>query len=134
MISFFRKLGWLTRRRSKEISSLLNCSSIWKRNRGAPGSRCVRAGRALGGLRRELGNLGLVRKTLGPCGVGRSWKQLGQEPAVWGADHPARNPAFTTLAALSLALVLGRTRRFTAFMDALLMRSLPVADPGSLWS
>src|SRR5262249_19880973 len=43
-----------------------------------------------------------------------------------------RSPAFTILAALSLALGIGANTAIYSFMDALLMRSLPVADPGSL--
>ena len=43
-----------------------------------------------------------------------------------------RNPAFTLLAALSLALGIGANTAIYSFMDALLMRSLPVADPASL--
>lgn len=43
-----------------------------------------------------------------------------------------RNPAFTLLASLSLALGIGANTAIYSFMDALLMRSLPVRDPGSL--
>src|SRR5262249_7149963 len=41
-------------------------------------------------------------------------------------------PAFTILAALSLALGIGANTAIYSFMDALLMRSLPVAEPQSL--
>ena len=41
-------------------------------------------------------------------------------------------PPFTLLAALSLALGIGANTAIYSFMDALLMRSLPVADPASL--
>ncbi len=43
-----------------------------------------------------------------------------------------RNPTFTILAALSLALGIGANTAIYSFMDALLMRSLPVSDPESL--
>ena len=43
-----------------------------------------------------------------------------------------RNPTFTILAALSLALGIGANTAIYSFMDALLMQSLPVFDPESL--
>ncbi len=63
-----------------------------------------------------------------------SWtllEQLGQD-LRYGARTMLRNPAFTMLAALSLALGIGANTAIYSFMDALLMRSLPVADPASL--
>jgi macrolide transport system ATP-binding/permease protein len=42
------------------------------------------------------------------------------------------NRAFTALAALSLALGIGANTAIFSFMDAILLRSLPVKDPGSL--
>jgi predicted permease len=56
---------------------------------------------------------------------------LGQD-LRYGARNILRNPAFTILAALSLALGIGANTAIYSFMDALLMRSLPVANPGSL--
>jgi macrolide transport system ATP-binding/permease protein len=43
-----------------------------------------------------------------------------------------RNRAFTALAVLSLALGMGANTAIFSFMDAILLRSLPVRDPGSL--
>jgi len=43
-----------------------------------------------------------------------------------------RDRAFTALVALSLALGIGANSTIYSFMDAILRRSLPVADPGSL--
>src|ERR1700751_2978772 len=42
------------------------------------------------------------------------------------------NRAFTALAVLSLALGIGANTAIFSFMDAILLRSLPVQDPGSL--
>ena len=44
----------------------------------------------------------------------------------------AANPLFTATAALSLALGIGANTAIYSFMDAILMRSLPVANPGQL--
>ena len=43
-----------------------------------------------------------------------------------------KNRAFTALALLSLALGIGANTAIFSFMDAILLRSLPVNDPGSL--
>jgi predicted permease len=43
-----------------------------------------------------------------------------------------KNPAFTALAALSLALGIGANTAIYSFMEAVMMRWLPVRDPGSL--
>ena len=44
----------------------------------------------------------------------------------------AANPLFTATAALSLALGIGANTAIYSFMDAILMRSLPVANPHQL--
>ena len=43
-----------------------------------------------------------------------------------------KNRMFTALAALSLALGIGANTAIYSFMDAILLRSLPVSDPASL--
>src|SRR5215470_12424673 len=43
-----------------------------------------------------------------------------------------QSPVFTALAALSLALGIGANTAIYSFMDAILVRSLPVAKPDSL--
>src|SRR5438067_13861465 len=44
----------------------------------------------------------------------------------------AANPLFTAMAALSLALGIGANTAIYSFMDAILMRALPVQNPQSL--
>ncbi len=53
--------------------------------------------------------------------------QLAQD-LRYAARMAIRNPAFTILAALSLALGIGANTAIYSFMDALLMRQLPVPD------
>src|SRR5438309_420482 len=43
-----------------------------------------------------------------------------------------KNPAFTALAALSLALGIGANTAIYSFMDAILLRTLPVRNPHEL--
>ena len=50
----------------------------------------------------------------------------------YGLRAMLKNRMFTALAALSLALGIGANTAIYSFMDAILLRSLPVADPASL--
>ena len=50
----------------------------------------------------------------------------------YAARAMMNNRAFTALAAVSLALGIGANTAIFSFMDAILLRSLPVKDPGSL--
>src|SRR5262245_18008509 len=45
----------------------------------------------------------------------------------------ARNPGFAVAAALSLALGIGGTTAIFSLMDAIVLRALPVAEPGQLY-
>ena len=63
-----------------------------------------------------------------------SWlwlEQLAQD-IRYGVRGMLKNRLFTALAALSLALGIGANTAIYSFMDAILLRSLPVADPASL--
>ncbi|HVN09781.1 MAG TPA: ABC transporter permease [Patescibacteria group bacterium] len=50
----------------------------------------------------------------------------------FGARVLARNPAFASLAVLTLALAIGANTAVFSILDAVMLRSLPVADPGRL--
>lgn len=131
MISFFRKLGWLTRRRSKEDQLTAELQFHLEEETEERQEAGLSEQDALWAARRELGNLGLVRDDTRAAWSWTLVEQLGQD-LRYGARTMLRNPAFTLLAALSLALGIGANTAIYSFMDALLMRSLPVADTGSL--
>jgi predicted permease len=59
------------------------------------------------------------------------WEQLMQDLRYAGRTI-VNNKSFTALAALSLALGIGANTAIFSFMDAILLRSLPVKDPGSV--
>jgi hypothetical protein len=59
------------------------------------------------------------------------WEQLMQD-LRYTVRTMIYNPAFTMLAALSLALGIGANTAIYSFMDSILLRSLPVSDPASL--
>ncbi len=51
----------------------------------------------------------------------------------FGARLFARNPGFALVAALSLALGIGGTTAIFSLIDAIVLRALPVAEPGQLY-
>ncbi len=131
MNSFFRKLSWLARRRIREDQLAAELQFHLEEEAEERVAAGMPAQDACTAARRELGNLGLMREDTRAMW---SWTLLEQllQDLRYGARTILRNPAFTILAALSLALGIGANTAIYSFMDALLMRSLPVADPGSL--
>ena len=131
MIAFFRKLGWLARRRSREDELAAELQFHMEETAEERREDGMAPDEARWAARRELGNLGMVREETRAMW---SWTLLEQllQDLRYGARTILRNPAFTILAALSLALGIGANTAIYSFMDALLMRSLPVADPASL--
>jgi macrolide transport system ATP-binding/permease protein len=56
------------------------------------------------------------------------WEQLAQD-LRYGLRMMRAHPLFTAMAALSLALGIGANTAIYSFMDAVLLRSLPVRHP-----
>src|SRR5437879_2477692 len=131
MISFFRKLGWLTRRCSKEDQLTAELQFHLEEETEERQAAGMSAQDARWAARRELGNLGVVREDTRAMWSWTLLEQLGQD-LRYGARTILRNPAFAILAARWMALGIGSNTAIYSFMDALLMRSLPVTDPGSL--
>ncbi len=130
MISFLRKLGWLARRRDKEgeLAAELQFhleEAEARRAEGLPETEVRWA------AQRDLGNAGLIAED-----TRAAWGWMWLDQLLLDLRYAARtmihNPAFTFLAALSLALGIGANTAIYSFMDALLMRSLPVGNPESL--
>ena len=59
------------------------------------------------------------------------WGQLAQD-LLYAVRTLAANPLFASMAVLSLALGIGANTAIYSFMEAILMRSLPVQNPESL--
>ncbi|HEY2017771.1 MAG TPA: ABC transporter permease [Bryobacteraceae bacterium] len=131
MIPFFRKLGWLARRHNKEDQLAAELRFHLEQEAEERREAGMAAEEARWAAQRELGNLSLVREE-----TRAMWSWAPLEQLVQDLRYALRtilhNPAFTILAVLSLALGIGANTAIYSFMDALLMRSLPVADPGSL--
>src|ERR1017187_4746840 len=89
------------------------------------------AERARAEARRRFGNVGLKHEEPREIWIKRCWSELGQD-VRYGCRTMTANKAFSALAVLSLALGIGANTAIYSFMESILLRSLPVADPESL--
>src|SRR5690349_9772440 len=87
--------------------------------------------RAQSEARRRFGNAGLKQEESREIWMTRFLSELGQD-VRYACRTMAANKAFSALAVLSLALGIGANTTIYSFMEAILLRSLPVADPESL--
>jgi macrolide transport system ATP-binding/permease protein len=129
--SFFRKLRWLTRRPDKEAELReelqFHLEEEAQQRQGAGlGDREARWA-----ARRELGNLTAVQESTRAVWGWTILEQLFQD-LRYALRTMFRNRSFTALAVLSLALGIGANTAIYSFMDSILLRALPVADPESL--
>src|SRR5262249_32111984 len=131
MRTFLRKLGWLWRRADREADLQAGLDfhlGEEASEREAGGTSAAEAGWA---ARRELGNVTLVAENTRAAWGWILAEQFAQDVRyAWRAMR--QNSVFTALAVLSLALGIGANTAIFSFMDAILMRSLPVSDPQTL--
>jgi predicted permease len=131
MTSFLRKVSWLFRRNQKEADlqeELQFHLDEETDDRSADGLPIDEARRA---ARMDLGNLAIVREDTRAAWSWMLVEQLVQD-LRYGVRMLAGNKVFSALAILSLALGIGANTAIFSFMDAMLMRSLPVPEPQSL--
>ena len=131
MTSLFRKVNWWLKRRRKEDElreELEFHLSEEADDRQAEGLTVEQARHA---ARRDLGNVTLVREEARTMWTWTVVEQLAQD-VRYALRTMIRNPAFSGLAVLTLALGIGANTAIYSFMDSILLRSLPVADPASL--
>ena len=130
-MSMLQKFTWWMRRRTKEEELLeelqfhLTEEAEERRADGLPEDQA----RAAAG--RDLGNVTRLREETRTLWTWMLLEQLAQD-IKYGLRTMARNPTFTALAALSLALGIGANTAIYSFMDSILVRALPVEDPGAL--
>jgi macrolide transport system ATP-binding/permease protein len=131
MSALFRKLGWLIKRRGKEdqldaeLRFHLSETADELRQDGLPEEEARWA------ARRELGNVSRLKEETRAAWSWTLLEQLAQD-LRFAARTAKHNPAFMILASLSLALGIGANTAIYSFMDALLMRPLPVPEAESL--
>lgn len=131
MTSFFRKLVWWVQRRRKEDE--LRAELEFHLDNEVDERRADGLGedQARWAARRDLGNVTLLREDARTLWTWTPVEQLVQD-LRYGLRTMVTNRAFTALAALSLALGIGANTAIYSFVDAILLRSLPVSDPASL--
>jgi predicted permease len=122
MNSSLRKLRWLFARRRREADLASELAFHLEEEREERGYEAAL---------RELGNVGLIQEETRAT-WGWAWVGHLMQDVRYAVRTMLRNPAFTALAALSLALGIGANSAIYSFMDAVVMRWLPVRDPGSL--
>src|SRR5438552_13237214 len=89
------------------------------------------AERARAEARRRFGNAGQKQEESREIWMTRFLSELGQD-VRYGFRAMTANKAFSALAVLLLALGIGANTAIYSFMESILLRSLPVADPESL--
>jgi macrolide transport system ATP-binding/permease protein len=130
-MTHFRKLSWWLHRRRREadlreeLAFHLEEEADERRAEGLPSEQARLA------ARRDLGNVTLLREEMRTLW---SWMLVEQfvQDVRFALRGILKNRMFTALAALSLALGIGANTAIYSFMDAILLRSLPVSDPASL--
>ena len=88
-------------------------------------------GRPGAAARKQFGNVAVLREESRHMWSFTFFEQLAQD-LRYALRSMTANPVFTATAALSLALGIGANTAIYSFMDAILMRSLPVTHPEQL--
>ncbi len=130
-MSMLQRFKWWLRRRTKEEELLaelqfhLTEEADERRADGLPEAQAQWA------ARRDLGNMTRLHEETRTLWTWMLLEQLAQD-IKYGLRTMARNSTFTVLAALSLALGIGANTAIYSFMDSILVRPLPVENPGAL--
>jgi macrolide transport system ATP-binding/permease protein len=131
MASFLRKVTWWLRRRSREAGLREELEFHLAQEAEERQAEGLPQDQARWAARRDLGNVMLLREETRTLWSWMLLEQLAQD-LRYGLRMMLKNRLFTALAVLSLALGIGANTAIYSFMDAILLRSLPVSDPASL--
>ena len=131
MSSFFRKLGWLASRRSKEKELREELEFHIEEEAEEQQAAGLTTDHAKSAALRELGNMTLLREHTRAMWGWITFEQLLQD-LRYAFRTLRNNKVFSGLAIVSLALGIGANTAIFSFMDSILLRSLPVSDPQSL--
>jgi predicted permease len=131
MTSLFRKFTWWVQRRRKEAELREELQFHLAEEADERQADGLLEDQARWAARRDLGNVTLLREDTRLLWTWTPLEQLAQD-LRYALRVMFKDRAFTALAALSLALGIGANTAIYSFMDAILLRSLPVSDPESL--
>jgi macrolide transport system ATP-binding/permease protein len=131
MASLFRKLTWWIERRCKEDELREELQFHLAEEASERQADGLTEDQARWAARRDLGNVTLLQEDTRSLWTWTLLEQLAQD-VRYGLRTMFKNRMFTALAALSLALGIGANTAIYSFMDSILLRSLPVANPTSL--
>ena len=131
MKAFIRKLMWLAQRRRREAELREELEFHLEEEAEERKEQGLTSDEARWASRRDLGNMALVEENVRGVWIWRFWERLLQD-VRYALRMLRKNPAFTLLATISLALGIGANTAIYSFMDSILLRSLPVSDPNSL--
>ena len=131
MTPFWRRVTWWMHRRRREDELREELEFHLAEEAAERRAEGLSEDAARWAARRHVGSITLVREDTRALWTSRFLEQLAQD-VRYGLRGMFRNRAFTALAVLSLALGIGGNTAIYSFMDAILLRSLPVADPASL--
>ena len=131
MTSLFRRFIWWLRPHRKEdelreeLQFHLAEEAEERQRNGLPEDQARWA------ARHDLGNEARLREDVRTLWTWRPLEELSQD-LTYAFRTLFKHRAVTIFAVLSLALGIGANTAIYSFMDAILLRSLPIADPGSL--
>ena len=131
MSSLFRKLTWWLRGSRKEAELREELQFHLSQEAAERVDRGQRDDEARWAAHRDLGNEARVREDVRAIWTWRPLEEL-QQDARYALRTMMRNRAVTIFAILSLALGIGANTAIYSFMHAVLLKTLPVADPDSL--
>src|SRR5580765_2619165 len=125
------KLGMWLRRRQKEQDLREELEFHLGEEADAREAAGLPPDKARAAARRELGNVTLLQEDTRALWTWTLLEHFAQD-ARYALRMLARNRTVSAFAVLSLAMGIGAGTAIYSFMDAILLRELPIADPASL--